>query len=122
MKQHELLRYLIAGTLLSLAVVQTRAADLRDPMRPANAPVTTQSHAFASATLQLQAVMRTTGSFVAIVDGKVVRVGDKVNGAVINEISSDSVRYTRGGKQLVASLPTNKITVRANNTLQAGQP
>jgi len=49
-------------------------------------------------------------------------VGDKVDGAAIDEISTNSIRYTRGGKQLIAALPDTKLDVRVTKTLQAGQP
>jgi hypothetical protein len=114
--------WILAITGMAIAGTQASAADLRDPMRPANAPAAVMSRPGALAPLQLQAVMTTGASRIAIVNGKVVHVGDKVSGALITEISSDSIRYTRGGKALVASLPTTRISVRANNTLQAGQP
>ena len=115
-------RALETALLIALATTNAIAADLHDPMRPANAPAAALQRPTGAAPLQLQAIMSTTGSRLAIVDGKVVRVGDKVSGALINEISSDSIRYTRGGKALVASLPNNKLNVRTNSALQAGQP
>ena len=107
---------------LTLFAATSFAAELHDPMRPANAPAAVMFHPTSIAPLQLQAIMSTTSSRVAIVDGKVVRVGDKVSGAVITEISADSIRYTRDGKALVASLPENKLNVRSVGVLQAGQP
>ncbi len=113
----------VLAALLALATAaQISAADLRDPMRPPNAPAAALSRPGVPSSLQLQAVIGTGPSCVAIVNDKVVRVGDKIDGAVIDEISSTSIRYTRGGKQLIASLPRTKLDVRANNTLQAGQP
>ncbi len=115
----------VLASLLSaaaLAATQAPAADLRDPMRPPSAPAAAISSPRAPSTLQLQAVMRTGAARVAIVDGKLVRVGDRIDGAVIDEITTESIRYTRGGKQLVASLPGTKLDVRVNKTLQAGRP
>jgi hypothetical protein len=119
------MKQLLLTALLSAAVLladRATSADLRDPMRPPSAPVAVISRPGAPPSLQLQAVISTGASRVAIVDGKLVRVGDKVAGAVIDEISTTSIRYTRGGKQLVASLPDTKLDVRVNKTLQAGQP
>ena len=114
---------LATALLMVLTATSAVAADLHDPMRPANAPAAAPLRQRGAAPLQLQAIMSTTGSRLAIVDGKVVRIGDKVSGALIDGISSDSIRYTRGGKALVASLPnTNKLNVRTNSALQAGQP
>jgi len=113
----------LPAALLALAIAaQVPAADLRDPMRPPNAPAAGLSRPGAPSSLQLQAVIGTGPSCVAIVNDKVVRVGDKIDGAVIDEISNTSVRYTRGGKQLIAALPHTKLDVRADNTLQALQP
>jgi MSHA biogenesis protein MshK len=114
---------LLTALILSLAATtQALAADLHDPMRPPGAPAAASSRPSAPSSLQLQAVIGSGPSRVAIVNGKVVHVGDKVDGAVIDEISATTVRYTRGGKQLVAALSGAKLDVRANNTLQAGQP
>jgi opacity protein-like surface antigen len=112
---------LLAALLALAAATQAVAADLHDPMRPPNAPAAT-GRTGAPSSLQLQAVIGSGPSRVAIVNGKVVHIGDKVDGAIINDISATAVHYTRGGKQLIASLPNTKLDVRANNTLQAGQP
>ena len=116
---------LMLAALLSAAVLvatKATAADLRDPMRPPSAPAAVIVRPGATSSFQLQAVIGTGTSRVAIVDGKLVRVGDKLAGAVIDEISATHIRYTRGGKQLVASLPDTKLDVRVNKTLQAGRP
>jgi hypothetical protein len=117
-----LLAGLLSGFLALTAAAPAVAADLRDPMRPPNAPAVATSRAVAPSSVQLQAVIGTGPSRVAIVNGKVVHVGDKIDGATIDEISATTVRYSRGGKQLLASLPHTKLDVRVNNTLQAGQP
>ncbi len=118
------MKSLALAILLSIAVgaTQASAADLRDPMRPPSAPAATLARPGVPSSLQLQAVMGSGQSRVAIVNEKVVRVGDTIGGALITEISAEAVRYSRGGKQLVASLPNTKISVRVNKTLQAGQP
>lgn len=108
--------------LFAAGAMHASAADLQDPMRPPSARAAVISRHDAPASLQLQAVIGTQGSRVAIVNGKVVRVGEKIDGALIAEISTDHIVYSRGGKQLVASLPDNKLSVRATRTLQAGQP
>jgi hypothetical protein len=112
----------LAALLTLIATAQAVAADLRDPMRPPSAPGVATSRTGASSSLQLQAVIGTGQSRVAIVNGKVVHIGDKIDGATIDEISATTVRYTRAGKQLLAALPNTKLAVRASNTLQAGQP
>ena len=114
-------RVALLGFVLASSTLAS-AADLRDPMRPPSAPTAAISRPSGPSSLQLQAVVGTGQSRVAIVNGKVVHAGDKIDGAIIEEISATSVRYTRAGKQLVASLPATKLDVRTNNTLQAGQP
>ena len=118
------MRALLATAVIVTAVLASpaRAGDLRDPMRPATMPASTISRPSAIVPLKLEAVMSSAHSRLAIVDGKVVRTGDRVSGALITEITADSIRYSRGGKEQTALLPTNKVTVRANNTLQAGTP
>jgi hypothetical protein len=106
--------------ILVASSVQVLAADLRDPMRPANIPAATARPGPVG--LKLEAVMSTGSSRLAIVNGKVVRVGDTLASATIVDITSNSIRYTRGGKELVATLPDNRLPVRVNHTLQAGQP
>jgi hypothetical protein len=111
-----------AAIITIVLASSARAGDLRDPMRPATIPASTISRPSAIVPLKLEAVMSSAHSRLAIVDGKVVRTGDHVSGALITEITADSIRYSRGGKEQTALLPTNKVTVRVNNTLQAGTP
>jgi hypothetical protein len=118
----------VRALLTTVAIIHTllassaHAGDLRDPMRPATMRASTIARPAAIVPLKLEAVMSSAHSRLAIVDGKVVRAGDHVSGALITEITADSIRYSRGGKEQTALLPTNKVTVRANNTLQAGTP
>jgi MSHA biogenesis protein MshK len=112
----------LAATLIAAGAMHASAADLRDPMRPPSAPAAVISRPDAPPAMQLQAVIGTGESRIAIVNGKVVRVGDRIEGALIGEISADHLVYTRGGKQLVASLSNTKLSVRTTRTLQAGQP
>ena len=114
--------HVLTAVLITVATAQASAADLHDPMRPPSAPAAVISRPDAPASLQLQAVIGTGDSRVAIVNGKVVRVGERIDGALIGAISADHLVYTRGGKELVASLPNTKLSVRTSRTLQAGQP
>jgi hypothetical protein len=111
------------AAILACALAQpAHADDLRDPMRPPSAPAPVSLRPATEAPLKLEAVMSTATSRIAIVNGKVLRTGDKVAGATITEITADTIRYTRGGKEKIALLPSNKVTVRVDNTLQARQP
>jgi len=110
-----------AAMISALLASSARAGDLRDPMRPATLP-STIARPSVIAPLKLEAVMGSSRSRIAIVDGKLVRTGERVSGALVTEITADRIRYSRGGKEQTALLPPNKVSVRANNTLQAGQP
>jgi hypothetical protein len=47
-----------------------------------------------------------------VLDGRVVKNGDRIGDLVIQEISADSVRYTRAGRVEIARLPTQAAVVR----------
>lgn len=87
-----------------------QAQALRDPTRPVTARETTQSVEVAG--LQLEAVMGSGVRRLAIVNGKIVRAGDRVGGALIQEIGSDSIRYTRNGRSQIARIAKDSLRVR----------
>jgi MSHA biogenesis protein MshK len=87
-----------------------QAQTLRDPTRPVTARESTQSVAVAS--LQLEAVMGSGARRLAIVNGKIVRAGDRVGGALIQEIGSDSIRYTRNGRSETVRIAKDSLRVR----------
>jgi hypothetical protein len=84
-----------AVSLLLLMMSAAHPGDLRDPMRPpGSAPV---ARAAGPAAIRLEGVI--SGAIrVAIVNGRVVNVGDVVAGATILEVLADGVRFTRGGR------------------------
>jgi hypothetical protein len=47
--------------------------------------------------VHVQAIVSRPGSCVAIVNGKLVRAGDKLGSISIKEVTSDGVRYVRDG-------------------------
>lgn len=89
--------------LAVLAVQPTLAEGLRDPMRPPLAHSATPARAPAHA-LRLEAILVEGERRVAIVDGKVVRAGDRVSGVVVSAIHVDSIQYTRDGRTHEARL------------------
>ena len=97
------MRYLafIALCILLLAGV-ARGGDLRDPMRPAGAPAAARPAPVYS--LKLEGVIAGARR-VAIINGRLVRVGDTVAGARILEVFADGVRYERAGKVQTLMLP-----------------
>ena len=86
------------------------AETLRDPTRPATARAVTQSAEVAS--VRLEAIMGSGTRRLAIVNGKIVRTGDRVGGALIQEIGSDSIRYTRNGRSETARIAKDSMRVR----------
>lgn len=93
-----------------VAHAQSHGRPLQDPTRPATARNATQTQA--PGALQLEAVMGEGTQRVAIVNGKVVRTGDRIGTALIEEIGSDSIRYTRDGRSSVASIVKTGMQVR----------
>ena len=80
-----------------------RAGDFRDPMRPPGSTPAAPRQAGPPA-MRLEGVI--SGAIrVAIVNGRVVSVGDLVGGATILEILANGVRYTRGGHVQTLTLP-----------------
>jgi hypothetical protein len=93
-------------TSLSLTVLlalggAAHAETLQDPTRPATARAAAQAEVDA---LRLEAIMDSGTGRIAIVNGKIVRAGGRVGGALIETIGSDSIRYTRDGRTTTAHL------------------
>lgn len=78
--------------LLMLVMVPVEAQVLDDPTRPANtAAQSAASVNKTSVALQLEAVMQLGAARTAVISGKVVRLGDTIDGAVVKEINPRSV-------------------------------
>ena len=104
-------QFVVVVTLMTAAFAVVAEDGLRDPTQPPMAPVTTPTAA-SIVPLRVEAIMRNGDQFRAIVEGKVVRAGDRVGNATIQEITSDSVRYMRGARSEVARIKTSKVNVR----------
>lgn len=89
----------LAGVLLALAP-GVFAQALADPTRPPDAaPVPASAASAGAARPQLQSVLisnRPGGRRLAVIDGRSVRAGDKVGGAVVVSIGEASVVLRRG--------------------------
>ncbi|MBH1984768.1 MAG: MSHA biogenesis protein MshK [Burkholderiales bacterium] len=89
----------LAGALLALAP-GVFAQALVDPTRPPDAaPVPASAASAGAARPQLQSVLisnRPGGRRLAVIDGRSVRAGDKVGGAVVVSIGEASVVLRRG--------------------------
>lgn len=104
----------LAALLLSMTAQAATAEHLADPTRPANARTVATTQVVSA--VKVEAIMHSGKGQLAIVNGQVVRPGDVVSGARIDEILSDGVRYTRGGQTSVARVSGQAIQVRHNVT------
>jgi hypothetical protein len=98
--------------LMALGVNTAQAESLRDPMQPAN----TSAPAVVSDSLRLEAIFTNGPKRVAIVNGRLVREGERVGAARIDAILADEVRYTRDGSSKALRLPSAVMRVRSGST------
>ena len=103
--------------LLAIGAV-AQADTLRDPTRPATAREVVKN---VGSGLQLEAIMGSSTHRLAIVNGKVVRAGDRIGTALIEEIGADFIRYTRNGRSATAKIVKNSLRVRQSANLQANE-
>lgn len=100
------------ATLLLAMTAQSAAAErLVDPTRPANAKSVAAAK---SDTVRLEAILQSDGARVAIVNGRLVRPGDRVGAAQIQEILPNAVRFSRDGRTHTAYLQDKALRVRQN--------
>jgi hypothetical protein len=102
----------LAAVLLSLSARAAIADRLVDPTRPYNAK--SDSTAEPTDSIRLEAILRSGERHLAIINGKVVRAGEHVGPARIDEVFADGVRYTRDGQTHTARLNHTAIPVRQN--------
>jgi hypothetical protein len=100
----------LATLLLGMAAKAAGADRLVDPTRPPEARAT--AVAATQEGVRVEAVMRSRDRNVAIVNGRVVRAGDRVNGIRVAEIFADGVRYERDGQMHVARINNPSLQVR----------
>ena len=101
--------YLAAVLLLSMSA-KAAADRLVDPTRPPQAPGPSSDSS--QETLRVEAVLRSADRHLAIVNGKIVRAGDRVCGVQVEAILADGIRYVRDGQVHVARLQPASIPVR----------
>jgi MSHA biogenesis protein MshK len=106
------LRIVSCTILLLLAASFAYADSLIDPKRPANLPARTGVVRDAEPSSRVTAVFLANGRRVAVLDGRVVKQGDRFGDLVIEEVLADGVRFTRGGRSEVARLPRQDARVR----------
>jgi len=90
----------------------SHADPLIDPTRP---PVTVHKSGpvnLAEPVVHVTAIFSSGERRVAVLDGQVVKVGDRVGVVTVQEITPDGVRYLRAGRVEFARLPKQAATVR----------
>ena len=105
--------------LMTLATSLAHADTLIDPTRPIaskSAPVRNVEHI-----AQVTAIFHSGKRCVAVLDGKVVKAGDRIGDITIQEITTEGVRYARAGRVEFARLPKQAAAVRRDAvTVEAG--
>jgi hypothetical protein len=98
-----------------LGITCAHAETLIDPTRPAFAQAKSSHVSRAiDPVSRVTAIFQTGGRRVAVIDGQVVKAGDRIGDVVIQEILVDGVRFTRGGRVEVARLPKPAVSVRSD--------
>jgi hypothetical protein len=110
------------GAAALLAASMASAEPPHDPTRPATLVSNAKASHVNGAPLRLEAVLRSGGWRLAIVNGRIVREGERVSNAVITEISVDSIRYTYAGRDHAATLATRKLVVRTAAAFYGDKP
>ncbi len=101
----------LATLLLTITAKAAMADRLMDPTRPAHAKEIRRE---AYKGVRLEAILSAEDRLLAIVNGKVVRAGDRIGDTRIEEIHADSIVYTRAGRTETARLADERVAVRSN--------
>ena len=99
----------LAALLLTMSA-KAAADRLVDPTRPPQAPSPGSEPSYEG--VRVEAVLRSAERDLAIVNGKIVRAGDRVAGVQIEAILPDGIRYVRDGQVRVARLQPASLPVR----------
>lgn len=94
----------VTVTLLALAAAHADESPLRDPMQPYRPAEVAAAARPAGPRYDLTAVLIASARRVAVVNGKLYRQGDRVNGAEIIRIEPQAVHLRDGSKDLVVRL------------------
>lgn len=100
----------LATLLLSMSAQAAAADRLADPTRPPEARSVKSGPT--RDTVRVEAVLRSAGRDLAIVNGKVVHAGDRIGTAQVAAILPDGISYVRDGQTHVARLQQSTLQVR----------
>lgn len=120
MSRRPALRFAVAVALAAggLALAAPAGA-ARDPMRPPVPAAGAKSSRSAPEPV-LSAIIGSAARRVAIVDGRVVRAGDRIGGVEILAVFDDGIRYSRAGIVRELKLPAPVAMKRPAGTASAG--
>jgi hypothetical protein len=104
-------RYL-ATLLLSMTAQAVGADRLVDPTQPAHARAASASEIMPA--VRVEAILQSGERRLAIVNGKVVRAGDRLGSIQILEVNTEGVRYSQAGETNIARLTGKPMQVRRN--------
>lgn len=93
---HKRLAFACAAAVVATATTAAAGWDLPDPTRP--------SYIAGGDGLTLQSIIVSPGRRLAVIDGRAVKIGDRVGGAVVIDIRPYEVRLRRGGKEIALPL------------------
>lgn len=111
------LRLLFAASALASAAVAVGAEALADPTRPSSAAASSDLGPEVVG-VHVEAIVSRAGSRVAIVNGRLVRAGDRLGSIWIEEVTADGVRYLQNGRSSVARGPATPLSVRRASNLK----
>ena len=97
--------FTVAAVLVSGTALAQDAEALRDPTRPYNArsvAPTAPGGAKVASTFRVTAIFTSDMRRIAVVNGRRVAEGDKVDGATVVEILADRLQLNLGGKAITS--------------------
>lgn len=103
-------RSLVLAALLASGLVE--AGSLADPMRPFSVARAPQGKVVSE--FSVTAVFHSEERRVAVVNGRIVKVGDRLGDIRIVEILPDGVRYERQGREFTIRVASQAVKVRAS--------
>jgi hypothetical protein len=104
----------LVGAFAVIGAARAQGA-LVDPTRPATA--SDAGSAPQNGVVRVQAIVSRAKTRVAVVDGRLVRAGDRIAGVLIEEVTPEGVRYSQDGRhgfvrvQVPKPLPVRRTPV-----------
>lgn len=94
----------VAAAVVALVVARAEDPPLRDPTRPYRAQAASGERGSAPHRPELSAVLVSPLRRVAVIDGKLYHVGERVDGALVTRIEPRAVYLRRGDEERVLRL------------------